>query len=570
MYNKSMNEVFDLDKARSKLFSVITPASSIVFLIASYIFYEMGEISITYVGIFAAIGYFIGNVIFWIQKDTNFASTWIIAISLLASSSLFFFDLETQQSGMLWFFNSLAYLFVFKTDLKYAIIGISTFISTIVMILLLNHFGIIVTVYTTLQYTVLLLSFSLVAFYTYIAYYFLNRTHKELLRTNKELLQSTKEAHNASEAKSQFLANMSHELRTPLNAVIGYVTLLEKGTLNTLQKEQLQIVSHASKHLMGVISDILDISKIENSKLALYIESVDIYKEVLELIDIFEVSAKNKSIQLQVEISEEFKTYFLRCDALRVKQIISNLLSNAIKFSREEGRIDITIDAISNRDDEVTCKVEVQDYGIGISEDKVDLIMEPFSQADISTCKEYGGTGLGLSISKSLLELMNSKLLVQSTLGEGSTFHFELTCKKEAFTLDEKEVGTKEKSILNVLMVEDNKTNQMFLKLLLEDEEHRVDIANDGNEGFSMRCENEYDVILMDLKMPHCGGVESAQKIREYESLNSKKSVPIIAVTANAFDDDKSECFDVGMNGFCSKPIDEEALFIEINKVLSD
>ncbi len=376
---------------------------------------------------------------------------------------------------------------------------------------------------------------------------------------SKSLQDAKHQAESANKAKSNFLANMSHEIRTPLNAIMGFIDLLKKEETNPDKLKFLNIVQTSSTSLLGVINDILDISKIEDDKLD--IEHIDFnLREHLEnLLHFYSATTKTKKISLQLNIDPSVPKA-INSDPLRLKQVISNLISNAIKFSPENGSIHVNI---SHNEDQLY--VSVQDEGVGISEEAQKRIFNAFEQAESSTTRTSGGTGLGLSIAKKLVELLGGAISIESTINEGSTFSFYIQAKEgESYVDDEPQDEHIERLTGHLLVAEDNKTNQMLIKILLEEMGLTYQIANNGQEALEAVQKEHYDLILMDINMPIMGGIEATQKILQLDN----DVPPIIALTANAMKDDIKTYHETGMKGFVSKPVDNFMLYQELSKYL--
>ena len=373
-------------------------------------------------------------------------------------------------------------------------------------------------------------------------------------------------AMKASDAKSEFLANMSHEIRTPLNAILGFISLIKEDTKGSESEKYVDIVEKSGKNLLSIIEDILDFSKIESGNLYPEIDNFNSREEFENVITLFKARAKEKNITFDILIDENLPEV-LRSDSLRIKQVISNLLSNAVKFTPEGESIKIDISYNNER-----LNVSVKDNGIGIEQNHLKHIFEAFSQADMSTTRKYGGTGLGLSICNKLVELLGGELNVESKLNEGSRFYFWIPVS----------IGTKSESKIgkssgidaegkHVLVVEDNKSNQVFMKVLLKKMNCTFDIASDGVEAVDMFIDaknnnaKKYDIILMDENMPNMNGIEASRKILEYERNNNLKHTPIIAVTANAVKGDREKFLSSGMDEYITKPVDKEELLRKIS-----
>jgi signal transduction histidine kinase len=304
-------------------------------------------------------------------------------------------------------------------------------------------------------------------------------------------------AEQASQSKSLFLANMSHEIRTPLNGILGFISLLKAKTEDTKSLEYLNIIDNSSQSLLKIIEDILDFSKIESGKIE--IDKIDFDTKVeLEMVAyLYEAKCLEKNIYLYLNIDENVPQY-LNTDPYRIKQIVSNLLSNALKFTPEGKSITVSI-SYSDK----LLHFSVKDEGKGITKDKQQQIFTAFTQEESSTTREYGGTGLGLSISTQLVKLLGGDLKIKSELGKGSEFYFSLPVEI-AEPIEETTAFDTEVNISgNILLVEDNLTNQLLMKIFLKELNLEYEIANDGLESVAMFKENRYDAILMDENMPN-------------------------------------------------------------------
>lgn len=385
------------------------------------------------------------------------------------------------------------------------------------------------------------------------------------------------QAEKASMAKSEFLANMSHEIRTPLNGVIGFTDLVLKTKLTKTQHQHLSIVNQSANVLLEIINDILDFSKIEAGKLELEIEKCDLYEICAQATNIIHYQSQKKKLKVLLTIAPELPG-FIWTDAIRLKQILVNLLSNATKFTNE-GEIELKVEVLEASEDRTNIRFGVRDTGVGIRPEKHDQIFEAFSQEDSSTTKKYGGTGLGLTISNKLLNMMDSKLQLISTLGEGSLFYFDLSLKTESGETfsDHKSItpSIPQSSAIKpyagdsyrIMIVEDNEINMFLIKtIILKIMPQSVIIeAGNGAECLS-RLENEaVDLIFMDVQMPEINGHEATAKIRE---MNRSSQVPIIALTAGNVKGEKEKCIEAGMNDFILKPFVEETIVLVIEKWL--
>ena len=379
-----------------------------------------------------------------------------------------------------------------------------------------------------------------------------------------EVENRTKEIQRLMKVKSEFLANMSHEIRTPLNAMFGFIKILQDKDYDKETHKYLSIIEKSGKNLLAIINDILDFSKIEAGKLN--IEKIEFNpKEEIEVVyNLFKNLASEKNITL--EINEKLE-YNIISDPVRIKQVISNLLSNAIKFSHSNATVYLNVSYSSQNE---KLYVEVRDEGIGIPKEKLEHIFEAFSQADTSTTRKYGGTGLGLTISNKLIELLGGELKAKSEEGKGSMFYFSIPAPKTTPITNSKE---NKKPLLSkkfngkILLVEDNKANQIFMEVLLKQMGLKFDIANDGIEAIEKFKHNKYDLIFMDENMPNMNGISATKKIRKIEKENGLEHTPIVALTANAMEGDKDRFINAGMDYYLSKPLDIEKFQTILSKL---
>ncbi len=383
---------------------------------------------------------------------------------------------------------------------------------------------------------------------------------REELKAAKEL------AEQASIAKSEFLANMSHEIRTPLNGVIGFTDLMQKTTLNETQNQYVNIINQSATALLGIINDILDFSKIEAGKLELDVDKFDLYEMCGQATDIVTYNVQKKKLEMLLNISTELPRYIF-ADSVRLKQILVNLLSNASKFT-ERGEIELKIEPMKKDGDFTTIRFGVRDTGIGIKKEKQKKIFEAFSQADGSTTKKYGGTGLGLTISNRLLGLMGSNLQLESTLGMGSYFYFDVTFRAED---GDPIVWEDIDNVKTVLVVDDNANNRTIVNQMLLLKNIKTTEARNGLEALQILDEGQkFDVILMDYHMPYMDGIETIRKIRA-NFPGDGAGQPIVLLYSSA-DDDKimTACDELQIFQRLVKPVKMQEIYhalARINKV---
>lgn len=397
------------------------------------------------------------------------------------------------------------------------------------------------------------------------------RANDLLQKKNSELITAKENAEKASLAKAQFLSTITHELRTPLYAVTGLTHLLLEESPTENQKEHLNSLKFSGEYLLSLINNILDLNKLEAKKVEMLETSFNLRKRISDVLVALKNSAEDKHSKLHLEFEDNIPNK-LKGDPLKISQILINLIGNAIKFT-EGGDIWVRVKLLSQNGNKVLLKFEIEDNGEGISKEKQKAIFENFTQGSLQINRKFGGTGLGLSIVKNLLNLMNSEIYLESELGKGAIFHFELEFEAlEPVPSGESSMIVEEpKQFSNdimhhkkILIVEDNKINQMITRKILEKQKVICDVADNGTVAVEKTKKEKFDLILMDIHMPGISGIEATTQIRKFNS-----QIPIVALTAVTLDENLDEFYLNGFNDIIPKPYKTEEFFHKINKYLS-
>ena len=370
----------------------------------------------------------------------------------------------------------------------------------------------------------------------------------------------------AAHAKGAFLSNMSHEIRTPLNAIIGMTAIgKSSGDIEAI-RYTLEKIEDASTHLLGIVNDVLDMSKIDSGKFELSLEAFDFERMIQRVVNVISYKVEEKVHTFTVDIDKRIPAVLIGDDQ-RLAQVITNLTGNAIKFTPEGGTIALRASLLEETDDACVIQVEVADNGIGISQEQQKKLFMTFQQAETNTSRKYGGTGLGLSISKSIVGMMKGRVWVESQLGEGATFAFTAQLHKVGDAQIAQQISAQQASEgdaapalfagRRILLAEDIEINCEIVKSLLEPTQAAIIVAANGAEAVHIfsQSPDTFDLILMDIQMPEMDGYEATRRIRQLDAANAE-SIPIIAMTANAFKEDIEQCLKAGMDGHIAKPLD--------------
>ncbi len=397
----------------------------------------------------------------------------------------------------------------------------------------------------------------------------------ELLQKQRELLEEALEkAQRASQAKTMFLNNMSHDIRTPMNAIIGFTTLAYTHLDDReLLRDYLDKITRSSNHLLSLINDVLDMSRIESGKVTIKETTCSLPQLLSDLRPMIQTDLKNRELDFHMDDSALIHPYVI-CDKLRLDQVLLNILSNALKFTPSGGSISVIATERAGEDgDHAIYEFRIQDTGIGMAPEFLDHIFEPFERERTSTVSGIQGTGLGMAITKNLVELMGGQITVESQKGRGSTFictfpfHLSETAREEK---PQCQCIPKRAFAWRILLVEDNELNREIAVTILEEAGYVIDVAENGAEAVekvSRSADAPYDLILMDIQMPVMDGIEATKEIRTMSD-PALASVPIVAMTANAFEEDRQRVMAAGMNGHLGKPIDVSKLFDTIQSIL--
>ena len=414
---------------------------------------------------------------------------------------------------------------------------------------------------------------------------------KELSESREALKKTLADAEYANKAKTAFLSNMSHEIRTPMNAIIGLNNIaLNDESASDRIKDYLGKIKYSAQHLLGIINDILDMSRIESGHMTVNNIEFSLNDNLEQVNTMIREQCRDKEINYECKINGHIDDFYVG-DGMKIKQVLINILGNAVKFTPKDGKISFIIEEVTRLENKASLKFIISDTGIGMNKDFLPHIFDAFSQEDTSSTSKYGSTGLGMPITKSIVELMNGNIEVTSEKGKGTTFNVTITLgisdkkadKKDLegqnsneTTISEQQTSSQDSNGkanfkgCRVLLAEDMPVNSEIMKMVLAMKEINVELAENGKIAVEMFTNHEagyYNAILMDMRMPEMDGLEASKTIRALDREDAKR-IPIIALTANAFDEDVQRSMQAGLNAHLSKPVEPEALFETLEKLL--
>ena len=492
-------------------------------------------------------------------KDPSLTLIQLVAVNIISIPASHFLNAEARGIASVFFILGFAFG-VFKLKFKEMLSLAAVLVTTVsAEVMWTVHQGRL-SMSFAIPYC-LTLATALPLFSAFGAYF-------SQLRTKMRNAKLAAEA--ASHTKGEFLALMSHELRTPMSGIIGMLNLAMREKLTPGARERLELAAQNANALLHILNDLLDVSKIEAGKLQIERIDFELRSDLHHALALLGERARDKSIAFDVVFDDALPRYVVG-DPTRVRQVLLNLAGNALKFT-SSGGVYIKVELARKEGDIYWAHFEVKDTGIGIPEDALSRLFQKFEQADSSTTRKFGGTGLGLSITKQLVELMGGSVGVRSTVGLGSIFYFDLPFKEgQAPQLAPVDLSTPHPYCLRILCAEDVYTNQVIIRSLLEEMGHECDLVENGEEALEALSQHDYDLVLMDGRMPVMDGLRATRHLRtgQYNNLIFRnKNVRVIALTANASEQDRRKCLESGMDDFLSKPIDEAALHRTLSQAI--
>lgn len=568
-FNWSLKKVLDTEqsdfnKAKIKIIYLILLMSLTKAVLVSFLTYNYPSNLQFYRAIGAGVVYILFLKILLIDKNyREFLTHAMLVIGVLLITSISIFSQKTINTINAQFIFTGIISGFYLLNIRWGLFYSSLIITISTGILSLKTIGILPTFESTelpfpINILLIVINFITLVYSTYLYNQAFMNNIKEKERLNEQLRLAAIEANRLAQSKSDFLSTMSHELRTPLNAVIGITDLLLKSKYDKEQEENLNILRFSGISLRTLINNVLDFNKLDVDKLKLEPVAVNLYSLINHIYLGLKTNAKEKNIEFKINIDQDLQSQYIYTDSTRLSQILFNLIGNSIKYTHN-GSINIDINILESTDQTIKIKFAVSDTGIGIAEDKLDTIFEPFVQVSDSN---IGGTGLGLPIVKRIITLFDSEIKVKSRLGEGSTFSFEINFEKAHNIVNESETLNQYQDLIDkkILIAEDNTVNIFLIRKICQKWKVDYTIVENGLDAYNAVLSNDYDIILMDINMPVMDGYESSKLIRRIAD-HKKSNIKIIALTATTDETVDKAILEAGINDLVLKPYDTDFLY---------
>lgn len=568
-FNWSLKKVLDTEqsdfnKAKIKIIYLILLMSLTKAVLVSFLTYNYPSNLQFYRAIGAGVVYILFLKILLIDKNyREFLTHAMLVIGVLLITSISIFSQKTINTINAQFIFTGIISGFYLLNIRWGLFYSSLIITISTGILVLKTLGIL-PIYESVELPfpiniiLIVINFTTLVYSTYLYNQAFMNNIKEKECLNEQLKLAAIEANKLAQSKSDFLSTMSHELRTPLNAVIGITDLLLKSKYDKEQEENLNILRFSGISLRTLINNVLDFNKLDVDKLKLEPVAVNLYNLINHIYLGLKTNAKEKNIEFKINIDQDLQSQYIYTDSTRLSQILFNLIGNSIKYTHN-GSINIDINILESTDQTIKIKFAVSDTGIGIAEDKLDTIFEPFVQVSDSN---IGGTGLGLPIVKRIITLFDSEIKVKSRLGEGSTFSFEINFEKAHNIVNESETLNQYQDLIDkkILIAEDNTVNIFLIRKICQKWKVDYTIVENGLDAYNAVLSNDYDIILMDINMPVMDGYESSKLIRRIAD-HKKSNIKIIALTATTDETVDKAILEAGINDVVLKPYDTDFLY---------